>query len=120
MGNEKRKSKRMKIDVSIKLNLIKNTKDLSGLNTDEMVVDLVNVSEDGIAFKTSEELKLNTFYDTHMVLWGKEEFDTVIEIVRMENTGEPKTLYGCRFIGIRPSDKLKITIHELVEESGLN
>lgn len=117
---EKRRAKRMDIDVRIKLNLIKNTKDVSRLKKEEFEVDLVNVSEGGIAFRTAEELMLNTFYDTHMVLWDKEEFDTVVEIVRMENTGEEKTLYGCRFIGIQSADQLKITIHELIEERDKN
>ncbi len=113
--SEKRLAKRMEIDVSIKLNLIKNVKDVSKLNKEEFEVDLVNVSEGGIAFRSAEELMLNTFYDTHMVLWDKERFDTVVEIVRMENTGEEKTLYGCRFIGIKPADQFRITIHELTE-----
>lgn len=114
---EKRYGKRMGIDVKIKLNHIKNTKDVSNLKSDEFEVKLINVSETGIAFKSKEELKLNTFYDTKMVLWDKQEFDTVIEVVRMENTGEDETVYGCRFIGIMPNNSLDIKIHELFSEN---
>lgn len=115
--NEKRKSTRMDIDVHIRLNEVKNFKNVAGLKKDEMDVSLVNVSRDGLAFKSEEELKLNTYYDVHVVLWTKETFDSVIEIVRMENmNNEPEILYGCRFIGIRPADQLKIQIHEILTQ----
>ncbi len=113
---EKRRSKRMEIDAKIKLNLLQNDKDLTGLNKESFNVKLVNVSKDGIGFKSGEELKLNTYYDAELILWTKDTFETVVEIVRMENLGEDETLYGCRFIGIDASDQLKIQIYELVSE----
>ena len=79
---ERRKSNRMKIDVSIKLNSVKNgATDTSVLNKESFTVDLVNLSKDGIGFTSTEKLELNTFYDTTIVLWTKEKFDTIIEIV---------------------------------------
>ena len=37
----------------------------------------------------------------------------------MENLNdEPETLYGCRFIGLRPADQLKIQIHEILTTQG--
>lgn len=115
---ERRKSNRMKIDVSIKLNSVKNSAtDTSVLNKESFTVDLVNLSKDGIGFTSTEKLELNTFYDTTIVLWTKEKFDTIIEIVRMENYGDGPTLYGCRFVGIMPSDQLKIQIYEMINEN---
>lgn len=115
---ERRRSNRMKIDVTIKLDPVKNgDSDTSNLNKDEFMVELVNLSKDGLAFKTEEKLKLNTYYDTNVILWTKETFNTVIEIVRMENYGDGPTLYGCRFIGIMPSDQLKIQIYEMISEN---
>lgn len=115
---ERRRSNRMKIDVSIKLNSVKNgAADIERLNKEAITVDLVNLSKDGLAFTSEEKLELNTFYDTSIVLWTKEKFDSVIEIVRMENMGNGPTLYGCRFIGIMPSDQLKIQIYEMVNEN---
>lgn len=115
---ERRRSNRMKIDVSIKLNSVKNgDADIKHLNKEAITVDLVNLSKDGLAFTSEEKLELNTFYDTSIVLWTKEKFDSVIEIVRMENMGNGPTLYGCRFIGIMPSDQLKIQIYEMVNEN---
>lgn len=114
---EKRKSKRLDIDVKIKLNSVKNLKNVTNMNKDNIDVNLVNISRDGLAFKSSEELKLNTFYDVNIVLWTKETFKSVIEIVRMENPdNEDEILYGCRFIGIKPADQLKIQIYEILND----
>lgn len=115
--HEKRKSKRLDIDVTIKLNPVKNIKNVQDLNKESMDVILVNVSRDGLAFKSVEELKLNTYYDVNIILWTKETFESVIEIVRMENIDNlPETVYGCRFIGIRPADQLKIQIYEILKD----
>lgn len=115
---EKRRTKRLDIDVTIKLNQVKNMKVVENVNEEDIEVKLVNISREGLAFKTFEELKLNTFYDVNIVLWTKETFKSVIEIVRSERyEDEEAILYGCRFIGIRPADQLKIHIYEILNES---
>lgn len=115
---EKRRTKRLDIDVTIKLNQVKNMRVVENVNDEDIEVKLVNISREGLAFKTFEELKLNTFYDVNIVLWTKETFKSVIEIVRSERyEDEEAILYGCRFIGIRPADQLKIHIYEILNES---
>lgn len=114
MTQERRKSNRMNIDVKIKLSLLRNIDMKSNLKTEAFDVEVVNLSKDGLAFRSAEKLQLNTYYDTTVLLWTKEKFHTIIEIVRMENYGEEQTLYGCRFIGIMPSDQLKIQMYEMV------
>ena len=120
MTQERRKSNRMDINVKIKLNSVKSNANTVNLKQEEFEVELVNISRGGLAFRSNEKLALNTYYDTTIVLWPKEKFQTVIEIVRMENYGDEKTLYGCRFIGIMPSDQLKIQIYEMVSEMEKN
>lgn len=66
---EKRKSLRMEMDAVLKLNTIETTKDVTGIPKEEFSVNVLNVSTGGIAFKAKEELKLNTYYDLHLVLW---------------------------------------------------
>ncbi len=117
---EKRKYKRMDINVKIKLNEIKNTKDVSMLNKEYMEVDLVNVSRGGIAFRSSEELILNTFYDVKLILRNNDKLDAIVEIIRMENKGDEQTLYGCRYIGMMPRDSLRIQVQELIMEAEKN
>ncbi len=120
MTQERRKSNRMDINVKIKLNSVKSNANTVNLKQEEFEVELVNISRGGLAFRSNEKLALNTYYDTTIVLWTKEKFQTVIEIVRMENYGDEKTLYGYRFIGIMPSDQLKIQIYEMVSEMEKN
>lgn len=114
---EKRKSKRMGINVKIKLQKVTDNHVPMGLKEEEFEVNVVNISKDGMAFRTKERLALNSFYDTQVVLWTKESFDTVIEIVRMENFGEEETLYGCRFVGISTADQFKIDVYQIVSEN---
>lgn len=112
---EKRKSVRMNMDATLKLNLVKTKKDVSGITKDEFIVNVLNVSRGGMAFKSKEELKLNTYYDIHLILWTKASFDSVVEVVRMENLGGDEILYGCRFIGMKPSQELEIQIYEVLQ-----
>ena len=119
MTQERRKSNRMDIDVRIKLNSVKTKRDTSDLNKDEFEVKLINVSRDGLAFGCTEKLQLNTYYDTTITLWTKEKFETVIEIVRVEKpSADNSDIYGCKFIGILPTDQMKIQIYEMVKNTG--
>lgn len=108
---ERRKSKRIDIDVTIKLKQLTQDEKESV----EVSVDVVNLSKDGMAFVCEKDLEINTFYDVNVVLWTKETFQTVIEIVRIEENEDNK-LYGCRFVGIHPADQLKIQIYDMVRD----
>ena len=114
---EKRKSRRMGINVKIKLQKVTDNPMTYGLKEEEFEVNVVNISKDGMAVRTKDRLALNSFYDTKVVLWTNESFDTVIEIVRMENFGEEETLYGCRFVGISAADQFKIDVYQIVSEN---
>ncbi len=113
---EKRRALRMSINVTIELKGIANT---DGITDESLSVDVVNISQDGMAFTTSQILKLNGVYNTKVELWGKEKFDAVIEIVRMENKGSKDTLYGCRFVGITGADQFRIAVHEILSENDM-
>ncbi len=114
---ERRKSKRMDISVNIKLKAIQEKMLSTDINAEEFDVHVINISKDGIAFKSTEKMELNTFYDTTIELWDKETFDAVIEIIRMENLGTPETTYGCRFIGINAIKQYLIDVHQIIIEN---
>lgn len=119
MGIEKRKSKRTDVDVTISLRSL-DDRYVSGYSGDTIDVNVINISKDGIAFKSEYEFKLNTYHDTVITLDNKESFETVIEIVRMENMGELETTYGCRFVGINSEDRFKIEVYQIIYESNQN
>lgn len=58
---EKRKSKRIGINVKIKLQKVNNNLIAFGLKEEEFEVNVVNISKDGMAFRTNERLALNSF-----------------------------------------------------------
>lgn len=114
-SKEKRAAKRMDIDVRIKLNELYNGEtDVS--RKDELEVGVTNVSRYGMAFVTTEDLNINSFYDAKMILWTKERIDSIIEIVRKEKRTEEEFLYGCKFIGMVSADMMKIKIYEIISE----
>ena len=54
------------------------------------------------------------------ILANKERIATVIEIIRMSNSGDIETTYGCRFVGISKEDQFKIEVYQIVDESKNN
>lgn len=116
---EKRWAKRMSIDANIKLRSIKNNKPVAFTpSAEEMEVEVINISKGGMAFKSKEMLPLNSYYDAKVVLWTKETFNAIVEIIRMENDGtSDETTYGCKFIGITPADQFKIDVYQIVSET---
>ena len=115
MSIEKRKSKRLELNVKVKVRKIEDCDYLIPIK-DEFEVEVINVSKDGIAFRSAERMLLNTFYNVDVILWTKESFSAVIEIVRMENNGEAITTYGCRFVGISSADQFKIDVYQIVRD----
>lgn len=120
-NTEKRWAKRMSIDAKIKLQTIKNNRAVAfELNKDEIEVEVVNISKGGMGFKTSEFLPLNSYYEAKVVLWTRENFDSIIEIVRMENDGnDERNTYGCKFVGLSPADQFKIDVYQIVTETSM-
>ena len=117
-GQDKRFAKRMEIDAQIKLKSIGSKPAIFAVNENEIEVEVINISKGGMAFKTPETLPLNSFYDVKVVLWTKETFDSVIEIIRMENNdGEEMITYGCKFIGITAADQFKMDVYELINDN---
>ena len=109
---EKRKHKRLEIDVSVRLERL----DEDGITTLKYVhVGVTDISRSGIGFKANQELELNSYYDTKIQIWTKEVVDAVIEIVRCEEK-DGYYRYGCVFIGMTDTDALKIDIYQIFND----
>ena len=106
---EKRRSKRMDIDVTISLKAIENG-DNSGKTYD---VEVMNISKGGMAFKCDEELVIHGFYDTQITIWTKEKINTVIEVLHKDEES-----YGAKFVGMPAADQFKIEVYELFNYPG--
>ena len=117
-ATEKRWAKRIGINATIKLKSIKSGKAAYELNEDAFAVTVVNISKGGMAFRTVENLPLSSYYDADVVIWTKETFNVVIQIVRMEKIeNSDEILYGCKFIGMSPGDQFKIDVYQIISET---
>lgn len=110
---EKRKHKRLDLDVSIQLERI----DKDGITTLRFFhVTVQDISRSGLSFVTDQNMEIGTFYDTKIQIWTKEVIDAVIEIVRQEDLPDGRNKYGCEFIGLSDTDALKIDIYQIFNE----
>lgn len=110
---EKRKSKRLELDVSIQLERL----DEDGVTTLKFThVDVTDISKSGIGFKTKAQLPIGSYFDTKIQIWTKEIIDAVIEVVRTEQLPDGSIKYGCVFIGMTDTDALKIDIYQIFND----
>ncbi len=102
---EKRRSKRMDINVRISLRAIDADED----DDKTYQVDVINISKGGMAFRCDEEITVNGFYDAQITLWTKEKIGAVIQVLRKNGDNS----YGGKFVGVSTSDLFKIEVYEL-------
>ena len=109
---EKRRHKRLDLDVSVELERL----DEGGITTLKYIhVDVTDISRSGIGFKTEQLLGTESYYDAKIQIWTKEIISVVIEIVRRSET-ENGYRYGSRFIGMSDTDALKIDIYQIFND----
>lgn len=113
MGAEMRKARRTDIDVTVSLNQL-------GVNAAERIrnkadVHVVDISKGGIAFNSSYDFKVNSFYDTVITLANGEKLYVVIEILHRDPCENDEYMYGCRFVGMGAEDQFKIEAYQIVD-----
>lgn len=110
---EKRRHKRLELDVSIQLERL----DEEGITTLKYIhVEVTDISRSGLGFKAKKPLEIGSYYDTKIQIWTKEVVDAVIEIVRVEELEDGTYKYGCVFIGMTDTDSLKIDIYQIFND----
>ena len=106
---ERRKSKRTELKSRI---IVKR---LDSGKTEEVGVDVLNVSKTGIGFTCDELLEIGAVYEAYLTIWTKEVLHAFIEVVRIEK--EPETFqYGGTFIGMPEIDLQRIDVYNVVSE----
>lgn len=110
---EKRKHKRLDLDVSIQLEKLDDDK----ITTLKLVhVDVTDISRSGIGFVSEQKLEMGSFYDTKIQIWTREIINAVLEIVRCEQHEDGYYKYGCTFVGMTDTDALKIDIYQIFND----
>lgn len=109
---EKRKYKRLDINVSVQLERL----DEDEVTTLKYIhVDVTDISRSGIGFTAKKELEVGSYYDTKIEIWTKEVLEVVLEIVRRDEV-EDGYSYGALFIGMTPTDALKIDVYQIFND----
>lgn len=109
---EKRRHKRLELDVSIELERL----DEDGITIVKYShVDVVDISRSGIGFKTIQKLEPDMEYLTRIQIWTKEVIDVAVRVVHMSET-EDGYRYGGVFVGLTDTDALKIDIYQIFND----
>ena len=110
---EKRRDKRLDLDVTLELSRIDGD---DGVTTLKLVhVDVADLSRSGIGFTTKQELTVGSFYNTKLQIWTKDIIEAIIKIVRSNKEGDVYH-YGATFVGMIDKDALKIDVYRMFFE----
>ncbi len=108
---EKRKDRRLDLDVSIELERL----DQGEMTTLKMMhVVVTDLSSSGMGFQTSSPMDIGSLYDTRIRIWTKEIIDTVIRVVRCNKIADNAYQCGASFVGLASADALKINIYQML------
>ena len=109
---EKRRHKRLEIDVSIELERLGEGGETASAY---VPVEVTDISRTGIGFKAAQKLAEGSFFNTKIQIWTKEVIETVIKIVRTEES-ESTYRYGGIFIAMADSDAFKIDVYQIFHD----
>lgn len=110
--SEKRKYKRSELDVKVQMRRCDNP------DHKEIIVEVHDLSREGIGFYSNENIKIGEYYDAEIVIWTKEVIKVVLKIVRRTILLEKDFMsYGAEFIGLSESEKFRIDVYQCVEDN---
>jgi len=110
---ERRKSKRMELDAKIMV------KRLDGDSTEEVIIEIVDISKTGVGFNCKMPLTIGAIYEAYLTIWTKELIHCFIEIVRIEKKSDTFS-YGGIFVGMPEMDMKRIETYETIETANGN
>ncbi len=99
---EKRRDKRMKVELNLEISSLFKQDNVSVQNIDAPIT-VVDISRSGIGFRSSSNLPLG-FYFNACIQLGKEDAKLycVVKIIRSSKFDESQIAYGCEFVGMAP------------------
>ncbi|MCR4567338.1 MAG: PilZ domain-containing protein [Pseudobutyrivibrio sp.] len=111
---EKRKHKRLDIDVKVEIERI----DEANITTVRyMEVDVTNISKTGLAFRVPDiQFEVGACFDAKIQIWTKETIESIFKVVRVNELEGNVYEYGCIFVGMTDTDALKIEIYQLFND----
>ena len=108
---ERRRSKRTELSSTLML------KRLDQGDMQEVNIDILDVSPEGVGFLCKEVLSIGAVYESNLKIWTHEVLHAFLQIVRIELKGDTYD-YGAVFIGMSESDAARIRVYQTVNEDG--
>lgn len=97
---EKRKSKRFPVKLELNVSQLFKQEQIEKLDA-EAPITVVDVSREGIGFKSTGDLPLNYYFNARLELSGPENtLFCVVQIIRKQQLNDGTFSYGCIFIGM--------------------
>lgn len=109
MAEERRRSKRTSMPSTLVI------KRLDGQSSNEVNIQIVDVSTTGIGFLCEEVLQIGEVYESFLTIWTKEVLHAFLQIVRIELRGDIFS-YGAVFIGMPEMDTARIEVYQTIHE----
>ena len=106
---ERRKSKRSSLESKLVMKRID-----SGLS-DEVAIEVMDVSKGGVGFRCDEVLQIGNIYESYLTLWTKEVLHAFLQIIRIE-LKEQRYYYGATFVGLPEMDASRIETYQTIHE----
>ena len=110
MANEQRKSKRLALSAEIALKPLGST-----VARTQMLVEIEDVSKNGIGFISDAVLETGSTYEANLKIWTDETLDVFLQIVRRIQFGN-QFQYGAIFIGMSDVDAGRIQTYQTILE----
>lgn len=107
---DRRKAKRTELLSKIIL------KRLDSGKTEEVKIDVVDLSKIGVGFTCDTPLTIGAIYEAYLTIWTKEVLHAVLEIVRIEKL-QNTISYGAVFVGMPEMDAFRIETYQTIEEN---
>ena len=108
MAGDLRKSPRLALEAEITLKPIG-----SGIQPAPMLVEIEDVSKNGIGFLCDEVLEPGSTYEAKLKIWTDETLDVFLQIVRRAQVGN-QLQYGAIFIGMSDVDAGRIETYQTI------
>ena len=103
--NDRRKNKRTDLESKLVI------KRLDGDTGNEVTINIVDVSTNGIGFECRESLQIGEVYEAYLTIWTKEVIHAFLQIVRIE-LKQGGYGYGAIFIGMPGIDAERIEVYQ--------
>jgi hypothetical protein len=95
---ERRRAKRLPVTLTLEIcNLYKQ--DYVQVSDLHAPIDVVNISQSGIGFRTKSVLPIGFYFKANINLGTEDTLHSVVEIIRSQADGD-EYIYGCTFVGM--------------------